>query len=113
MYGATGGEVAAPIWNRFMVGISGDLEDVEPFETPELTGEVITPSPVPGVTTSPSPVKEEGGKEEEQVEEEAEPSPEPPPPEPTSPPPPPEPPPSTEPPPPPTTAPPVTPPPSP
>jgi membrane peptidoglycan carboxypeptidase len=112
MYGATGGEVAAPIWNRFMVGISGDLEDVEPFETPELTGEVITPSPVP-VTPSPTPVEEEEEEQGEGKEEEGEPSPEPPPAPTTPPPAPPEPPPSTEPPPPPTTAPPVTPPPSP
>jgi 1A family penicillin-binding protein len=107
MYGATGGTVAAPIWNRFMAAISGDLEDVEPFSTPELTGEVISPSPVPGVS-SPSPIQEaeedeedQPGLQEEEPEEE---------PEEEEPPPPPPPPPSPI---PPTTPPPTTPPPSP
>jgi penicillin-binding protein 1A len=66
MPGATGGSVAAPIWNDFMVAISEDLEDVEPFPTPELTGELVTPSPVPGVYTAPSEVEEADEEEEDQ-----------------------------------------------
>jgi 1A family penicillin-binding protein len=108
MYGATGGTVAAPIWNRFMAAISKDLDDVEPFPTPELTGEVITPSPVPGVTTSPSPIQEQEQEEEDAPElQEEEPEEEP---EENEPPPPPPPPPSPV---PPTTPPPSPPPPTP
>jgi membrane peptidoglycan carboxypeptidase len=84
MPGATGGEVAAPIWNDFMLGINRYLDDVEPFPTPELTGEVIQPSIVP--IPAPSPAPEE---EEEEEPEEEEPSPKP---KPTTPPPPPSPP---------------------
>ena len=101
MPGATGGTVAAPIWNDFMVAIAGDL-DPEPFPTPDLTGEVIKPSLVPIPAPSPSPKEE---KEEEPKEEKSEepppppspvpvppPSPEPPPPSPPPPSPPPPPP---------------------
>jgi penicillin-binding protein 1A len=104
MPGATGGEVAAPIWNDFMVAISGDLDDVEPFPTPELTGEVIKPSLVPIPAPSPEPTKE-AKEEEEEPEEEPEPN--------KTTPPPPAPPPPSPPPPPPTTPPPTTPPPTP
>lgn len=95
MPGATGGEVAAPIWNDFMLGINRYLDDVEPFPTPELTGEVIQPSIVPIPAPSPAPVEEA----EEEPEEEPSPKPKPttPPPKP-SPPPPPTPPPTTPPP---------------
>jgi membrane peptidoglycan carboxypeptidase len=94
MPGATGGEVAAPIWNDFMVAISDELEDVEPFETPELTGDIITPSPVP-VSPSPSPIQDQeqepedqpGLQDEQPVEEEKEEPPPPPPPSPAPPPP--------------------------
>jgi membrane peptidoglycan carboxypeptidase len=107
MPGATGGEIAAPIWNDFMVRIAGDL-DPEPFPTPELTGDLVNPSPIP----APSPVQtEEPAKEEEKEEKDEKeqvnpPKPSPPPPAPV-------PPPTTPPPPPPTTPPPTTPPPSP
>jgi membrane peptidoglycan carboxypeptidase len=105
MPGATGGTVAAPIWNDFMVKIAGDIkDDSEAFETPDFLGEVIQPSPVP--VTEPSPVEEEEPEEEEPAEPPAE----------TGPPsPPPAPPPTTLPPttPPPTTPPPTTPPPEP
>jgi penicillin-binding protein 1A len=104
MPGATGGEVAAPIWNDFMVAISTDLDDVEPFPTPELTGEVVTPSLVPIPAPSPEPTEEAKEKEEE---EEPEPEPK------KTTPPPPAPPPPSPPPPPPTTPPPTTPPPTP
>ncbi|MGH2676562.1 MAG: hypothetical protein ACRDH1_14255, partial [Actinomycetota bacterium] len=94
MPGATGGGVAAPIWNDFFLQIAKDIEG-EPFPTPELTGEPLKTSPVP----APSPtgkVKEEEEEEEEPAEEPApEPSPStappppppPPPPSPTTPPP--------------------------
>jgi membrane peptidoglycan carboxypeptidase len=85
MYGATGGTVAAPIWNDFMLGINRYLEDVEPFPTPELTGEVIQPSIVP--IPAPSPVEAEEEEKEEEPEEEPSPKP-----KPTTPPPPPSPP---------------------
>ncbi|MGH2685141.1 MAG: penicillin-binding transpeptidase domain-containing protein, partial [Actinomycetota bacterium] len=88
MPGATGGEVAAPIWNAFMASIHGETEP-EPFEEPDFTGDVIKPSPVPA--PSPSPTEEKEEKEEEPKEEEEpsqEPSPSPPPsPPPTTPPP--------------------------
>ena len=71
MPGATGGTVAATIWNDFMVAISGDL-DPEPFPTPELTGEVLKASPVPA--PSPAPTRE---PEEEKETEEPPPSPKP------------------------------------
>jgi penicillin-binding protein 1A len=106
MPGATGGTVAAPIWNDFMLGISGDI-DPEPFETPDLTGEVIEPELVP--IPAPSPVQTEEPEEEEEEpkeEEKEEPSPQP---EPSPPPPPAPPPPPSPPPPPPTTPPPPTP----
>jgi membrane peptidoglycan carboxypeptidase len=106
MYGATGGSVAAPIWNDFMVAISRHL-DPEPFETPELTGEVITPSPVPAPSPTATPKEEEEEEPKEEEEEKEEPSPKPEPSEP--PPPPPPPPPPSPPPPPPTTPPPPTP----
>ncbi len=100
MPGATGGAVAAPIWNEFLVRIGGDVaEDAEPFPTPELTGESLETSPVP-VPSATGPVEEEPGYEEE-------PSPKPKPsPKPTTPPPPP---PTTPPPPPPPTTPPPSP----
>lgn len=92
MPGATGGGVAAPIWNDFFLQIAKDIEG-EPFATPELTGELLKASPVP----APSPTGE--AKEEEEYEEEPSPKPspkpsptEPPPPPPTTPPPPPPPP---------------------
>lgn len=100
MYGATGGTVAAPIWNDFFLQIAKDI-DPEPFATPELTGELLKASPIP----APSPTKVKKEKEEEEPTPEPEPSP-------TTPPPPPPPPPTTPPPPPPTTPPPTTPPPT-
>jgi penicillin-binding protein 1A len=102
MPGATGGTVAAPIWNDFMVAISGDL-DPEPFPEPDLTGEILKASPVP----APSPTGKEEDEEEEEEEEQPSPKPSPSP-KPTQPPPPTTPPPTT---PPPTTPPPTTPPP--
>jgi penicillin-binding protein 1A len=63
MPGATGGEVAAPIWNDFMLGINRYLDDVEPFPTPELSGEVIQPSIVPIPAPSPTAVEEEPEEE--------------------------------------------------
>jgi penicillin-binding protein 1A len=92
MPGATGGTVAAPIWHDFMVAIAPDI-DPEPFPDPEITGDLLKPSPVPmpAPSVAPSPKKEE--KEEEEKEEpKPKPSPkptEPPPPPPTTPPPPP------------------------
>ncbi|MGH2767019.1 MAG: transglycosylase domain-containing protein [Actinomycetota bacterium] len=87
MPGATGGGVAAPIWNDFFLQIAKDIEG-DPFPTPELTGEPLKTSPVP----APSPtgkVKEEEEEEEEPAEEPApEPSPSAPPPPPPPPPPP-------------------------
>jgi penicillin-binding protein 1A len=100
MPGATGGEVAAPIWNDFFLQIAKDLEP-EPFPTPELSGELLEASPVP----APSPT---GVVEEEEPEYEENPSPKPKPsPKQTTPPP--APPPTTPPPPPPTTPPPPSP----
>jgi len=96
MPGATGGSTAAPIWNDFMVAISGDI-DPEPFPMPDLTGEILKASPVPG----PSPTVKEKEKKEE--EEKDKPSPKPSPPPPTE---------EPEPSPPPTTPPPTTPPPT-
>jgi penicillin-binding protein 1A len=55
MPGATGGSVAAPIWNAFMSSISADITPEE-FPDPDLTGDVIQGSPVPG--PSPTAVKE-------------------------------------------------------
>jgi penicillin-binding protein 1A len=103
MPGATGGTVAAPIWNDFMLKIANDL-DPEPFPTPELGGELLQTSPVP--LPAPSAAVDE---EEEEEKDKPKPTPEPPPT--TAPPPPP----TTPPPPPPTTTlpPPTTPPPSP
>lgn len=101
MPGATGGSRAAPIWNAFMTAISGDI-DPGTFAEPDLTGEILKASPIPG----PSPTVKE--KEEKEPKEETSPKPTPPP---TTPPP--SPPPTTEPPPsePPPTTPPTTPPP--
>jgi membrane peptidoglycan carboxypeptidase len=96
MPGATGGEVAAPIWNDFMLGINRYLDDVEPFPTPELTGEVIQPSIVP--IPAPSPAVEEEPEEEEPEEEPKEEKTTPPPPPSPPAPPPPSPPPTTPPP---------------
>ena len=67
MPGATGGEVAAPIWNDFLLGVARYL-DPEPFPTPELSGEVIEPEIVP--IPPPSPVQTEEPEEEEKEEEE-------------------------------------------
>lgn len=105
MPGATGGAVAAPIWNDFFLQIAGDVE-AEPFPTPELTGDLLKASPVPAPTPT-GPVKEE---EEDPYEEEpaTDPSPKPSP-KPSPPPPAPPPPPPTTPPPPPPTTPPPTP----
>jgi penicillin-binding protein 1A len=96
MYGATGGTVAAPIWNEFYRMIAKDI-DPETYPTPDITGEVIRPSPVP----APSPVETQ---EEEEEEDKGggggpAPSPEPPPTTPPAPPPTTEPPPTTVPPP--------------
>jgi penicillin-binding protein 1A len=66
MPGATGGGRAAPIWNAFMSSIAGDIDPVE-FADPDLTGDVLRGSPVPG----PSPTVKE--KEEEPKEEETKP----------------------------------------
>ena len=98
MPGATGGSVAAPIWNAFMSSISGDITTGE-FGEPDLTGEVLRGSPVPG--PSPTAVKEKPEpKEEKEFDETIKPEPSPPPtevppeqPPPESPPPPPPPPP--------------------
>ena len=66
MPGATGGTVAAPIWNAFMTSIAGDITPGE-FEDPDLTGDVIQGSPVPGpsptVSPKPKPWEEEEPKE--------------------------------------------------
>ncbi len=63
MDGATGGGRSAPIWNTFMNSISGDIDPGE-FPDPDLTGDVIKGSPVPG----PSPTVKE--KEEKEPKEE-------------------------------------------
>jgi membrane peptidoglycan carboxypeptidase len=95
MPGATGGTVAAPIWNEFYLQIAKDI-DPERYPAPEITGELIHPSPVPA--PSPAPTQE---PEEEEDEGGPKPSPKPPPTTPPAPPPttPPAPPPTTEPPP--------------
>jgi membrane peptidoglycan carboxypeptidase len=76
MPGATGGSVAAPIWNDFMLAIADDL-DPEPFPTPELTGEVVQPELVPLPAPSPAPVDEPEEEEEPKEEEKEEPTPKP------------------------------------
>jgi penicillin-binding protein 1A len=69
MPGATGGTVAAPIWNDFIVKIADDIREAsEPFETPEFLGEIVTPSPIP--VTEPTAVEEEPVQEEEEPAEE-------------------------------------------
>ena len=84
MPGATGGGVAAPIWNAFMSSISEDI-DPEEFEDPDLTGEILKGSPIPA--PSPSPTKEKEKEEpDREFDETIEPSPSPSPP-PTTPPP--------------------------
>jgi 1A family penicillin-binding protein len=87
MPGATGGTVAAPIWNDFMLSIARDL-DPEPFPTPDLTGEVIEPELVPIPAPSPAPAEEpeKEAKEEEEPEPKPPPSPAPPAPPPAPPP---------------------------
>ena len=87
MPGATGGTVAAPIWNDFFLQIADDIaDDSEAFDTPELTGESLSVSPAPAPTSAGTVEEEE---EEEPAEEEEEPAPEPdktePPPPPTEP----------------------------
>jgi len=72
MYGATGGQVAAPIWNDFMLAIAPELNPEE-FPDPELTGEILATVPIPG----PSPTVKE--KEEKEEPKEEKPSPTPPP----------------------------------
>jgi penicillin-binding protein 1A len=103
MPGATGGGVAAPIWNAFMTSISGDIDPGE-FEDPDLTGDILKGSPIAG--PSPSPVEKKEKEEPKDFDETVKPSPipttPPPSPPPTTPPPsepPPSPPPTTPPPP--------------
>jgi membrane peptidoglycan carboxypeptidase len=86
MPGATGGAVAAPIWNDFMLGINKYLDDVEPFPTPELSGEVIQPSIVPIPAPSPTAVEEEEPEEEPEEKPSPKPKPTTPPPKPSPPP---------------------------
>jgi penicillin-binding protein 1A len=73
MPGATGGSVAAPIWNAFMTSISADITPGE-FPDPDLTGDVIQGSPIPG----PSPTVKEKEEKEPKFDETVTPPPPPP-----------------------------------